>query len=154
MHNKTIISLLFFALTLGTLTPGKVHALFGKWGSTYKAVTASNGEVQIPINKINDGKAHYFSFTEKGKTINFFIIKSRDNVIRAAFDACDVCYPKKKGYSQQGDFMICNNCGQKFHSTRINVVKGGCNPAPLNRKEQGKNLVIRVADIRTGSYLF
>ena len=31
--------------------------------------------------------------------------------------------------------MVCNNCGQKFSSDLINEIKGGCNPAPLERTE-------------------
>jgi uncharacterized membrane protein len=50
--------------------------------------------------------------------------------------------------------MICNNCGQRFHSSRINVVKGGCNPAPLERNVIGNNLVITVADVLPGSRFF
>ena len=75
-------------------------------------------------------------------------------MVRAAFDACDVCYAAKKGYRQEGNFMVCNNCGQKFISTRINEVRGGCNPAPLERKIVGDKLVIATADILTGARYF
>ena len=87
-------------------------------------------------------------------TIKFFVIKSSDGVIRAAFDACDVCFPAHKGYTQEGDFMVCNNCGRKFHTARINVVEGGCNPAPLNRTTADGQMVIRVADILSGARFF
>ena len=82
------------------------------------------------------------------------MVKSSDGIIRAAFDACDVCFASKKGYSQDGDFMVCNNCGRRFHSSRINVVKGGCNPAPLSREVAGEHLVITVADVIPGSRFF
>jgi uncharacterized membrane protein len=75
-------------------------------------------------------------------------------VIRAAFDTCDVCYPEKKGYRQEGDFMVCNNCDQKFRTDLINVVKGGCNPAPLQRELQGDQVVIRLAALEEGSWYF
>ncbi len=150
-----IIATLFFGFLAGTfLLPENSNAVFGPWASKFQAVKAENGIVQIPINKINDGKAHYFSYKFQGKTINFFVLKSRDGVIRAAFDACDVCFPKRKGYTQAGDYMICNNCGQRFHSTKINVLKGGCNPAPLRRTNNGKDLVIAAADILTGYRYF
>ena len=77
-----------------------------------------------------------------------------DGVIRAAFDACDVCWPAGKGYVQEGDQMICRNCGRRFDSVRINEVKGGCNPAPLQRRIQGDTLVITVNDIRSGMRYF
>ncbi|MFH1836386.1 MAG: DUF2318 domain-containing protein [Methanobacteriota archaeon] len=88
----------------------------------------------IPISKVNDGLAHFYELPSKtGKTIRFFVLKSSDGIIRAAFDACDVCFREKKGYRQEGDNMVCNNCGRKFPSDRINVEQGGCNPAPLTR---------------------
>ncbi|MBW1797764.1 MAG: DUF2318 domain-containing protein, partial [Deltaproteobacteria bacterium] len=62
------------------------------------------------------------------------------------------CYRSGKGYVQEGDFMVCTNCGRKFASTRINEVKGGCNPAPLKRKINGKDLVIEMKDINANSW--
>jgi uncharacterized membrane protein len=50
--------------------------------------------------------------------------------------------------------MICNNCGRRFHSSQINVVEGGCNPAPLHREMVGENLVINIKDILPGSRFF
>ena len=79
--------------------------------------------------------------------VSFFTLKSRDGVIRAAIDACDVCFRTGKGYVQDGRFMVCENCGQKFISSRINIVKGGCNPAPLKREVIGEYLVIKMEDI-------
>lgn len=122
--------------------------------SKYKEVEPTTGTIAIDINTINDGKAHYFTYNGDNREIRFFVIKSSDGVIRAAFDACDVCFESKKGYSQEGQYMVCNNCGRKFHSNRINVIKGGCNPAPLQRAEQGGNLVIRVKDVMQGTRFF
>ena len=122
--------------------------------SPHKKLKAVDGKIQIPLTKINDGKAHYFKYEHGGGSVRFFVVKSKDGIIRAAFDACDVCFPAQKGYSQDGDYMICNNCGRRFHSSRINVVKGGCNPAPLARRVVGENLVIKVEDVIPGSRFF
>lgn len=40
----------------------------------------------------------------------------------------------------------------KFASNRINDVKGGCNPAPLKRRIDDKNLVIEMNDINANSW--
>lgn len=126
---------------------------FGIFGS-HKNVKNVDGQVRIPVTDVSDGEAHYYQYKGKEKTVKFFVIKSHDGVIRAAFDACDVCFPAKKGYVQDGEFMICKNCGRRFHSSRINVVEGGCNPAPLNRKVVGKHLLIAVNDIIPGGRFF
>ncbi|MFW5501072.1 MULTISPECIES: DUF2318 domain-containing protein [unclassified Maridesulfovibrio] len=111
-------------------------------------------ELSIPISEVNDGQAHYYSVNLDGKEIRYFVVRSKDGIIRAAFDACDVCYRSKKGYSQQGDFMVCNNCGMRFHSTRINVVNGGCNPSPLARETKDDKLVISLDAVRSGAMYF
>lgn len=123
-------------------------------GSRFTQAEAENGLVALPLSQFDDGKARYFTYAAGEKNINFFVIKSSDGVLRAAFDTCDVCYAAKKGYRQEGDLMVCNNCGQRFPSNLINVEKGGCNPAPLNRKVEGDKLVISTADIEQGGWYF
>jgi uncharacterized membrane protein len=124
------------------------------WGNDkFTKISPKNGIISIPIKNISDGKAHYFMVkADDGVMVSFFTLKSKDNVIRAAIDACDVCYKAGKGYVQDGDFMICENCGQRFASNRINVIKGGCNPAPLNRVVQGDNLIVQMKDINANSW--
>ncbi|MCP3952814.1 MAG: DUF2318 domain-containing protein [Desulfobacterales bacterium] len=111
-------------------------------------------QVEYSVARFNDGKAQHFTYTVGQHTIIYFVLKSSDGVVRAAFDACDVCWPAGKGYVQQGDQMICRNCGRKFDSVRINEVKGGCNPAPLNRRIEGDRLIIQKADILDGLRYF
>ena len=111
--------------------------------------------VTYPTTLFDEGKAKHFEFrADNGITVKYFVLKSSDGVIRAAFDACDVCWPSGKGYYQEQDKMVCRNCGKRFASVKINEVKGGCNPAPLNRQIEGDNLVIQVSDILKGQSYF
>lgn len=129
--------------------------LIGGWGGTKgKELKPQNGTITIPVKDVDDGKAHYFYTKVNGNTIRYFLLKSDDGVIRAAFDACDVCYRSKKGYSQQGNFMVCNNCGMRFHSRKINEVQGGCNPAPLVRTLENNNVYIKTSDLAGGAGFF
>jgi uncharacterized membrane protein len=118
------------------------------------AATVNAAEVRLPVAQFEDGEARHFDHQFDGLTVRYFIVKSSDGVVRAAFDACDVCWPAGKGYVQEGDVMICRNCGRRFASTQINEVKGGCNPAPLKRVIDGDQLVIQVADIAEGKSYF
>ncbi len=153
---RTIILAVIMALVSGApfvhpVSEGRAgFSLF----SSHKHIKGHDGQIRIPITDVNDGKAHYYQYKNGGSTIKFFVVKSSDGTVRAAFDACDVCFASKKGYSQDGDFMVCNNCGRRFHSSRINVVQGGCNPAPLTREVAGKHLVIKVTDVIPGSRFF
>ena len=116
-------------------------------------VTAT--EVSFPLQAFADGQAQYFQYPlDNGNTVRFFILRSSDGIVRAAYDACDVCWREGKGYYQDGDFMVCRNCGQRFASIKVNEIKGGCNPAPLNRTIVGDKLIIKIADIVQGSQYF
>ncbi len=116
--------------------------------------TAPGGDVTIALADVSDGKAHFFSYDAGGTQVKYFVLKSPDGKVRAAFDACDVCYAQKKGYRQEGDEMVCNNCGRRFPSTKINEVEGGCNPSPVNRTIKGETLVLKTADLQAGVQYF
>lgn len=122
--------------------------------AAYPAVTAADGVVRLPLSTFDDGKAHFYTYMNNAQPIEFFVLKSSDGVVRAAFNACDVCFAAKKGYHQEGDEMVCNNCGNRFPSAQINEVKGGCNPSPLTRTVDGDTLVIQVNDLVGGLGFF
>lgn len=112
-------------------------------------------EVTYPVKTFQNGKARFYEYkTGDGIIIKYFILKSSDGVVRAAFDACDVCWPEGKGYYQKDDFMICRNCGRRFASVNVNVITGGCNPGALKREVVGEKLVIKVKDILEGKKYF
>jgi uncharacterized membrane protein len=56
-------------------------------------ITPTDGKLEIPVAGISDGKAHHFQVkADDGNIVTFFVLKSADGVLRAAIDACDVCY--------------------------------------------------------------
>lgn len=120
----------------------------------YPLVEAEDGKVRLPLSTFDDGQAHHYTFMHEGDPLEFFVLKSDDGVVRAAFNACDVCFLEHKGYTQDGDTMVCNNCGRRFPADQINVVQGGCNPSPLERSVSGEELVIQFEDLLTGQDLF
>jgi uncharacterized membrane protein len=120
------------------------------------AVSTNSGNaaaVRIPISDVSS-KAKFFDVNAAGKKVRFFVLKSSDGVYRAAMDACDTCWHAKQGYRQEGDEMVCNNCGLKFHSTLINQVSGGCNPIGLPCAVEGDQLVIKTSDIEARNRYF
>ena len=125
-------------------------------GATAATTTqaAPGGDVTIALADVADGKAHFYTYDAGGTQVKYFVLKSSDGKVRAAFDACDVCYAQKKGYQQEGDEMVCNNCGRRFPSAKINEVEGGCNPSPIERTLKGANLVLASADLQAGVQYF
>jgi len=149
---RQILSLVVtMLLILFILSPA--HAFLGFFSKMPEA-RAIDGLVSIPVAEVSDGQARHYRFVQDKTEIIFFLLKTGDGVIRAAFDACDVCYHAKKGYSQDRDFMICNNCGMKFHASRIGEVEGGCNPAPLKRTVEDGQVRIAVSDLAAGQRFF
>lgn len=117
-------------------------------------VVETTDQVKIPLKALDTGKALVLRNETLGRQLYYFVLKSSDGQYRAAFDACDVCFRANRGYRQEDDLMVCNQCGQSFPSVKINEVKGGCNPAPLARKVEGQYLVIKKSDIAAGKDYF
>lgn len=158
---KTTNPVIYFAIGAAVLALALVGAaLFYPWGggqvvATGQGPTTGANLVSFAAADFADGRARYYSYqAPSGQTIRFFVLKSSDSVIRAAFDACDVCWRSGKGYQQEGDYMVCRNCGRRFASVRVNVEQGGCNPAPLNRIVKDGKVLIAVADILSGKQYF
>lgn len=140
------------ALLAGVAT---VFALNFPGMSGVEKVKAVNGTVAIPLAKVSDGSAHFYRYTDGGKEIKFFVVKGSDGQIHTAFDACDVCFRDKKGYVQDGDSMLCKNCGKKFQTNRIGPhAIGGCNPSYLPAASDGRNVIVKASDLQQGVRYF
>lgn len=136
-------------------SPAKSDGFLGEKG---EIVQAANGKVYIDENQVSDGNMHAFNFfsEEENKTIYFFIVKASDGTYRAAANACEVCYQAKKGFSQVGEIIRCENCRVTYPKDKIALEKGGCNPGPIDKEvtvENGK-LVLSVSDLEKVAYLF
>ena len=126
-----------------------------KQGQTLQSIAKDSQEIILAAAQFDDGKArHYSHQLPDGVVVRFFVLKSGDGVIRAALDACDVCWRANKGYKQDGDDMVCLNCGRRFASVKINEVKGGCNPVPLARRVDGGKVHIKLTDLAQGRGYF
>ncbi len=159
--NKKRSNLHLFAILICTslLASGALY-YFLNTGEESSALTSQISQdfqvnqITYPVDLFEDGKARHYEYKKENVNIKYFILKSSDGIIRAAFDACDVCWRAGKGYYQNGDVMVCRNCGRKFPSVRVNEVKGGCNPAPLNRNIENNKVVIKTNDILDGKQYF
>lgn len=120
----------------------------------YRALNAENGEVRVPLTALQGGAASYFVYHANGTDIKFFVLRASDGTVRAAFDSCTSCYHAKLGYRQDGETMICNNCGMSFRSTDVGHITGGCSPVPLKNSQDGKMLVVKAKDLEEGAKYF
>jgi uncharacterized membrane protein len=152
---KSILKWTALAVTILLIGVCAVSAFTIPGMSKSEKVIPVNGAVAVPLTKVSDGKAHFYRFDDGGKEIGFFVVRGPDGAIHTAFDACDVCFREKKGYVQQGEFMICKNCNKKFAVVRIGPhAIGGCNPSYLPAQQTGNTIVISVNDLRSGARFF
>ena len=113
------------------------------------------GDIKIPVSDLASGKAKFFDYTLPDATpVRFFAVKSPDGTYRAAMDACEVCFHAKKGYRQDGDKMICNNCGLSFEIARIGTIQGGCHPIGVSGALEGDQLVIKASELQSRGQYF
>ncbi len=107
----------------------------GKASEQPKAVPVSaineNGDIVIPIADVTED-ATFYSYDKLDTYMEVLAVKASDGTIRTAFNTCQVCYSSGKGYYvQDGDVLVCQNCGNRFDMDEIEVAKGGCNPVPI-----------------------
>jgi uncharacterized membrane protein len=108
--------------------------------------------VKIPLESISE-KAQFYDY----EGIEYFVVEAGDGSIKTAFNACDVCYKSKKGYRQEGNDMVCNDCGNHYAISGLgtkNLRGGGCWPGYLAGKIEGNYLVIKKSDLESGRYRF
>lgn len=101
-------------------------------------------------------KAKFYSYTDNNVDIYFFAIKGTDDEVHIAFDACDVCYGQKMGYSQDGTNMVCNNCGNVFSIYGIGTenLQGGCWPSHLPVVINNGEISMTISDVVLKRYMF
>jgi uncharacterized membrane protein len=111
--------------------------------------------VTVPVSDVGSS-AKYYTYDSGGTVEKFFLVKGTDGNIHAAMDACDVCYPAKKGYKQSGDRMVCNNCGKSYsiNSLGTDNTAGGCWPSHIPMTIANGYVTITKADLDTKVYLF
>ena len=156
-RSRTTMHITLAALALVAVAVIAAVVMMNRGGAEVATATtaaAPGGDVTLPLAEVGDGQAHFYSYDAGGTTVKYFVLADKNGEVRAALDACEVCFAQKKGYQQEGDSMVCNNCGQTFPSDQINVVTGGCNPIPLDMTTSGGELTITTDSLTQGVQYF
>ncbi len=114
-----------------------------------------SNDIIIPYTELST-TAKFFEYEGDKATVSYFGVLDAQGGVHLAFDACDVCYGAKLGYSQQGDLMVCNNCGNKFPITGIGTTNkgGGCWPGYLEVTLTETEVIIDPEVLEAGSWYF
>ncbi len=109
---------------------------------------AQNGEVRIPLADLRDTNMHFYTADANNVAIRFFVIHESGGDYVVALDACQIC--GWSGYRQQGQNVVCRNCGATIYIPSIGE-KGGCNPIPVKSSVEGGNVVVDLSALETAA---
>lgn len=123
----------------------KTEGLSSNNSSSSAAVSNNSDGIKISKKDITS-TAKFYSYEASGIKMELLAVKAKDGTIRTALNTCQVCYSSGKGYyKQEGDELVCQNCGNRFKVDMVGSAKSGCNPVPVldkNKTDDGTNINI------------
>ena len=148
MKKQTKITIVIMTLLVIAMIPIFIQ--------TNKKTETTQTTINIPVTELSTN-AKFFEEDIDGVKLQFFAVKDEEGNIKTAMNACDVCYNSKKGYTQDGEYMICNNCGNRYHISGLgteNKRGGGCWPSYLDSEVIDDELVIQTQNLAKAKYQF
>lgn len=107
-----------------------------------QVLVAQNGQVNIPLSELTDSSLHFYTADVSGTVIRFLVIHKQNGDFAAALDACQIC--GTAGYRQEGQNVICRNCGAAIYIPSIGE-SGGCNPIAVKSSVEGGQVIVDVS---------
>lgn len=154
-----IIAVIVIAMAAftGIKANSKKEVLAKQPNTVVTAITDENGDVIIPIADLSE-TATFYSYDKLDTEIEFLAVKAPDGTIRTAFNTCQVCYASGRGYYvQEGDVLVCQNCGNVFEMDQVEKIKGGCNPVPIigdHKEVTASSIIIKSENFTEAESLF
>jgi len=116
---------------------------------------SQSGETAVPEGITIDKsavteKAAFYPYQSSDTYMEVIAVRASDGTVRTAFNTCQICFDSGRGYYEQdGDVLVCQNCGNRFTIDQIEVIKGGCNPVPIfeNDKTETEEMVAISDDV-------
>lgn len=125
--------------------------------SSSQSATASGGNLTIPKSEVSE-TAKFYPYKAGNTNMEVLAVKAPDGTIRTALNTCQVCFDSGRGYyKQEGDSLVCQNCGNQFKTSQVEKIKGGCNPVPIleeDKTDDGSNIVITKEFLEKNKDLF
>ncbi|MBP5212713.1 MAG: DUF2318 domain-containing protein [Pyramidobacter sp.] len=159
MSNKIRLLLPAAALVMAAAAGAVYYGDLGTEKSAKPAVqtVTPGGSLVIPTKDLSQ-KVSFFPIEVDGTKMEVLAVKDASGRVRTAFNTCQVCYGSGRGvYSQQGDVLVCANCGNRFSIEQIEVEAGGCNPFPIfpeNKTETAESVSISYDFLKMAKTLF
>lgn len=137
----------FCIMTIGTWMNNRTVEL-----SPPVELAVSDKKIEIPLETVNDGHLHRFSYvTEDGVQVRYIVIRKSESAYGVALDACDIC--GASGYYERNGQIVCILCDVVMNIGTIGM-PGGCNPVPLDHEITDGRIVIDTTDLDAEAYRF
>jgi uncharacterized membrane protein len=104
-----------------------------------RTLVAQNNQVRIPLGDLQDSSVHFYTADVNSTVIRFLVIHRGNGDYATALDACQIC--GTAGYRQEGQNVICRNCGATIYIPSIGE-SGGCNPIPVKSPVENGEVIV------------
>ena len=128
-----LLAALFVLPSCGSAGSGE-NATAADVAVTEGSVTAPTEEgcYTLDPNEISAAVRTY-NYDVDGTTVQLLALRDDAGGIHVAFNTCQSCSPSPKAYYlQDGDRLVCQNCGFDFTADEVGITHGGCNPWPVD----------------------
>jgi hypothetical protein len=126
-------------------------------GNDKGEILAVGEDLIIPKSEITE-VAKFYPYQVGNTKMEVLAVKANDGTIRTALNTCQVCYNSGRGYyGQEGNELVCQNCGNRFFIEQVEIIKGGCNPVPImkeNKTEDDTQIVVSKEYLAANAQLF
>jgi len=136
LKKMIVISILVLAFVIIAIV--LVTNIFGDNAKSGGKKTSVDKDSNLVIQKSEiSEKVKFYPVEVDGTKLEVLAVKASDNTIRTAFNTCQVCYSSGRGYYiQEGNALVCQNCGNRFGMNDVEVTRGGCNPVPIEEGDK------------------
>lgn len=125
--NKTTIAAIVLVAVAGILYLMKLPG-----DTDTKQEVVKDSDMVISLAEVTQ-EASFYPAEMNGIKLEVLAVKAPDGTVRTAFNTCQVCFSSGRGYYiQEGDELVCQNCGNRFGMDDVEVTRGGCNPVPIS----------------------
>jgi high-affinity iron transporter len=122
-----------------SLTAEFVYARAMNAPSPARTLVAVDNQVRISLADLQDASVHFYTADVNNAVIRFIIVHQTNGNYATALDACQIC--GTAGYRQEGQNVICRNCGASIYLPSIGE-SGGCNPIPVKSHVEAGEVIV------------
>jgi uncharacterized membrane protein len=137
-HNIKIITIGSIVIT--AIIVIMISIIFNNKPDTVVPQNTSAGQnIEIVKSEITE-TAKFYPYKAGQTDMELLALKATDGTIRTAFNTCQICYNSGRGYYvQEGNVLVCQNCGNRYSADKGGIEKGGCNPVPIMSGDRTEN---------------